>query len=384
MSDGLTSLTVSASEDMPRIAWAAGLEVSVPAEVAAALAGRDETRGTAVPEGVPDASRAVDAVRLRAAFTPFPPASTRLPFSYQSVPLPVRTLIGHVLGRLQGRRVATWAAFPRWPLDLSADFVADLCGAEPSPFAAGPVPVLISHDIDTGEGLKNLVSRFLALEESVGARSSNYIVPCAWPIDYDLLDETAKRGHEIGIHGYDHSNRTPFAGETERRKRIEAARPLIERYGITGYRAPSLVRTRALLQNLEELYRYDSSIPTSGGLFPVPNNGCATARPFRIGKLIEIPLSLPRDGSLRFLGHTSDEILSIWKQCADKIAASGGVVSLLTHCEDRFSGNQPMLSTYRRFLEYLAADGRYAFATPAQVLEPYWALETTPVPPARR
>lgn len=336
------------------VAWADGLEVTIPPEIN-------------MHSASPDA--AVDAVRLRAAFTPSPPTSTRLPFSYQFVPLPVRTAIGHLLGRLQRQRTGSWAAFPRWPLDLSADYVADLLGAAPSPFAGGPAPVLLSHDIDTADGLKNLVPGFLPIEESVGARSSNYVVPCSWPIDHGLLEETARRGHELGIHGYDHSNRTPFAGAVEMHARINAARPLVERYNMLGYRAPSLLRTEALLQGLESLYRYDSSIPSSGGLFPVPNNGCASARPFRIGNIIEIPLTMPRDGSLRFLGHSPAEILDIWVRCAERIAASGGVVSLLTHCEDRFSGNPAMLSTYRKFLTYLAADERYVFSTPTEILE---------------
>ena len=353
MTGALRSERVPPGGNDPRTAWAAGLEVSIPEES--------------------DSVTAIDAVRLRAAFTPLPPASSRLPFSYQSVPLPMRTFVGHVLGRVQRRRSESWAKFPRWPIDLSADYVADLYGAPPSPFASGPVPVLLSHDIDTPEGLRNLVPRFLPIEESMGARSANYVVPCGWPLDHALLEETAQRGHEIGIHGYDHSNKTPFASDAERKQRIEAARPLIERYRVAGYRAPSLVRTQALLKDLAGLYRYDSSIPTSGGLFPVPNNGCASARPFRIGSLIEIPLTLPRDGSLRFLGHTAEEILEIWRSCAERIAASGGVVSLLTHCEDRFSGNAEMLSVYRRFVEFLAADGRFFFATTAQVMERFEA-----------
>jgi hypothetical protein len=85
--------------------------------------------------------------------------------------------------------------------------------------------------------------------------------------------------------------------------------------------------------------------------------------------LTEIPLTLPRDGSLRFLGYGPAEILEIWKTCAQQIAASGGVVSLLTHCENRFSGNDAMLLTYRRFVEYLASDARFVFSTPARVLE---------------
>jgi hypothetical protein len=118
-----------------------------------------------------------------------------------------------------------------------------------------------------------------------------------------------------------------------------------------------------LLEDLSAFYRYDSSIPTSGGRFPVPNNGCASARPFVLGKIMEIPLSLPRDGSLRFLGLAPEAILDMWKRCADLIRRSRGLVSLLTHCEARFSGNPAMLDVYRRFLEYLHEDGRYRFTT---------------------
>ena len=144
---------------------------------------------------------------------------------------------------------------------------------------------------------------------------------------------------------------------------------LIERYGVTGYRSPSLIRTRALLGDLGRLYRYDSSIPTTGGLFPTPNNGCASARPFEACGIPEIPLSMPRDGSLRFLGHSPGEILDLWLNAAALISRSGGVVVLLTHCEARFSGNGPMLEIYRAFLETIDGDDRYAWSTPAGVLE---------------
>jgi hypothetical protein len=253
-----------------------------------------------------------------------------------------------------------------YPLDLSTDFVADLeCPSRPRPEVT---PVLVSHDIDSAEGLENLVRRFLPLEEAVGARSSNYIVPCAWPLDDGLISDVRRRGHEVGVHGTDHSNRTPFAEAAERRERLDRARPFAERYGAIGYRAPSLLRTRALLADLATRYRYDSSIPTAGGLFPVPNNGCASARPYRVGALAEVPISLPRDGSLRFLGFAPREAVRIWLDCAARIAASGGVVVLLTHCERRFSGNPRMLAAYREFLETIAADRRYRFALPADVL----------------
>jgi peptidoglycan/xylan/chitin deacetylase (PgdA/CDA1 family) len=304
-------------------------------------------------------------VREHAAFTARPPVSSRLPFRYHLIPGTVRAGLAAILGRWQRRRQSEWAQFPGWPLDLSADFIADAAHARGAGRATA-TPVVLSHDIDSPEGLTNLVGDFLPCEEAAGARSTSYLVPCAWTLDHARLGAVVARGHEVGIHGFDHSNRTAFAGAEERARRLDAARPLMERYATIGYRAPSLLRTRALLKDLSSRYRYDSSIPTSGGPFPVPNNGCASARPFVVEQIAEIPLTLPRDGSLRFLGYSPREIARLWIDCADIIGRSGGVVMLLTHCEHRFSGNAPMLDAYRRFLQYVTDAGeRFRFVTAA-------------------
>jgi len=312
--------------------------------------------------------QAVAELRARAAFTENPPVSSRLPVSYQRVPAWARSLLAGMLGRAQRRREGAWARFPVWPLDLSADFLADALGLAPSPFAQGPTPVILSHDLDSPEGLRNLVADFLGLEEQAGARSVSFVVPCAWPLDPGLLGEVRGRGHEIGVHGYDHGNRTPFAALEERARRLNAARDLVERYAVSGYRAPSLLRTRALIRDLRVRYRYDSSVPTSGGLFPVPNNGCASARPFALEGMPELPVSLPRDGSLLFLGHRPSEIAQLWIECAETISRSGGVVVLLTHCEARFSGSPDMRAAYREFLDYVRSSERFAFSTPLEVM----------------
>jgi len=191
---------------------------------------------------------------------------------------PVTVTVASVVGRRQRARAAQWAEFPGWPLDLTADLLSDLVGA-PRPDLGDRTPVLITHDIDSPEGLRSLVDAFLPIEERAGARSTSYIVPCAWTPDEGAIDDLRRRGHEVGVHGYDHSNRTPFADEDELARRLDAPRRFIERHDVIGYRAPSLLRTRPLLRGLAARYRYDSSIPTSGGLFPVPNNGCASARP---------------------------------------------------------------------------------------------------------
>jgi len=217
--------------------------------------------------------------------------------------------------------------------------------------------------------LHNLHDLFMPIEEAAGMRSANYVVPCAWPVDPGLARAVRDRGHEIGVHGYDHANRTPFVSDAERRERLAAGHAFACAYGGSGYRAPSLLRTAALLEALQGFYRYDSSIPTSGGAFPVPNNGCASARPWRFGRMWELPLSMPRDGSLRFLGHSPAKIGQMWRQAALQISASGGAINLLTHCEARFSGNKMMLHEYRGFLDWLAADPRFEVILPHTLVE---------------
>jgi peptidoglycan/xylan/chitin deacetylase (PgdA/CDA1 family) len=365
MSDNeLTPLTVDAG-DMPAAAsWAGGLTVSLPPPLAARLAAKADATDPALRAMALDAA---NDLRRRAAFTPRPPASARAPFSYRRVPAPIRRVVAGAIGRTQRWRSSRRRGYPAWPIDLSADLAADLGGAATVTFAR--TPVLLTHDLDSREGLENLVRLFLPLEEAAGARSASYAVPCAWPLDHALLAEVAGRGHEIGVHGYDHSNRTPFAEPEERRSRLRRGRELADRYGGIGYRAPSLLRTEQLLEDLAPLYRYDSSIPTAGGFFPVPNNGCASARPWRLGDIWEIPLTLPRDGSLRFMGFGPRDVGRLWCEVTETVAKSGGIVSLLTHCERSFSGNPGMLAAYREFLEWVAGEPRFEFVRPRDLVE---------------
>lgn len=374
----LMRVKLKAAHNLPHLKWAKDLELTLPNTLAThlfTLKQHEAEQELSIDaelfnsETINLAKINLDKIRLYAAYTNTPPISSLLPINYQYLPSFVRNTIARLIGRTKQAQIARWANFPAWPLDLSSDFIADLSAQKPSYFTQGRTPVLLSHDIDSPEGLTNAVQYFLDIEEAVGARSANYIVPSAWKINHSKLNMMFERGHEIGIHGFNHSNKTPFLSSKERQKRLLSALPLIKKYHIKGYRAPSLLRTRELLQDLATIYCYDSSIPTSGGAFPVPNNGCASARPFRVEGLWEIPLSMPRDGSLLFLGYSSNDILNTWIQCANLIAKSGGVVNLLTHCENRFSGKSPMRAIYKQFLEYLALNGQFKFMLPRDLIE---------------
>ena len=352
--------------------WACGLPIALPVKSMTNFDRYRNGNDFALPTVLsPSEKQEVEAVARFLAglccFTEAPPISGRLPFSYHVIPERVRDIIAKIIGAYQKQRESAWAHFPGWPLDLSVDAWRDAACEQPRPERR--TPVILTHDLDSPEGLDSFLEYFSSLEIAHGARSVCYIVPCKWSLNFTQLDTLTKFGHELGIHGFDHANRTPFLDRGQMDERIEAARHTLSAYPVKGYRAPSLLRTPALYSALVKHFAYDSSIPTSGGLYPCPNNGCASARPLRIRQLPVIPLSLPRDGSLRFLGYSPAFILKLWQTYSLRIAESGGIVVLLTHCEKRFSGNAAMLNVYQKFLAWVESNERLYFALPMQVLE---------------
>lgn len=363
----LIRLTVVDIAEHLHLEWAVGEQISLSKELAEKLGVISDNKLT-LHSKLPELSRdIVQESCLRAAWISSPPSSSRLPFPYHWVPSHIRVVLAKAMGAYQKNRTSRWASYPNFPLDLTTDFLCDLVGGNTP--AQSHCPVILSHDLDSKEGLDNALQFFFPIEKSYGATSSNYIVPQKWKLDWAALDELVSQGHELGVHGYDHSNKTSYVNSGEMAARLNGAKELFDRYNIKGYRAPSLVRTPELLDALTAKYQYDSSIPTSGGLFPKANNGCASARPFGVNKIKVLPLSMPRDGSLIFLGFSPDEIVSIWKECATRIAKANGVVVLLTHCEHRFSGNYKMLAAYQQILQFFSEEEQFQFATPSSVLD---------------
>src|SRR5436309_9288203 len=226
-SDSLVSVRITSVGNRSRAAWAEGMRVHLPASLLDRTGWRRALRPNGdleIPaDAAPISDHDVAGLRERRAFTERPPLGARLPVSYRLAPGWARAMAASAIGRWNRHRADRWAAFPGWPIDLSTDVLDDLRDATVSPQPpSGRAPVVLTHDIDSPEGLKNLVARFLPLEEAVGARSTSYIVPCAWPLDHSLIAELVARGHEVGVHGYDHGNLTPFAAEGDRRRRLDA------------------------------------------------------------------------------------------------------------------------------------------------------------------
>ena len=97
-----------------------------------------------------------------------------------------------------------------------------------------------------------------------------------------------------------------------------------------------------------------------------------------MGELAEVPVTLPRDGSLLFLGTAWSEIGQIWRESARMVRDAHGVVVLLIHCEERFSGSSEGRDTVESFISWLAGSDDFAFTTFNQVVGAARACASTP------
>ena len=113
---GIEHVRVASVGGRAQAAWAEGCTVSLPSELLDRAGWRrflDGSGRLSVPANATPATDE-DAVRLRecAAFTDRPPASSRLPVSYQYVPGWARAIVGSSVGRWNRSRSDRWARFP--------------------------------------------------------------------------------------------------------------------------------------------------------------------------------------------------------------------------------------------------------------------------------
>jgi len=113
-------------------------------------------------------------------------------------------------------------------------------------------------------------SRLLDLLDEAQTRATFFVLGAAAEAAQDLVREIARRGHEIGTHGYGHEfyNLTPETFRVDLERSLEVLAGLVSG-PILGYRAPYFSVTAesqwAFDVLLESGIRYDSSV------FPVRN-----------------------------------------------------------------------------------------------------------------
>ncbi len=311
-----------------------------------------------------DPDEAIASILAERYLVPRRPVHSYARFPYQLVPGNLRLRAFRLLLRLRPRRPD--AGFPSWPQEPSLEA---LRGAVLRAWrvatgrAEGPVlwpdgkryALALSHDVDTASGFRQ-IPEIAALEEAHGFRSCWFVVGNQYPIDHALLGGLRERGHEIALHGDRHDNRLAYEAKDRIARRLDLCSSFLVRFGVSGFRAPSLLETPALREALRPRFRYTSDVPdTERDALVAPRRGCGSCFPFLKQGLLEIPITLPFDDKLLLSGCAEAGLLDAWRAKLAWIRTVGGLAQLLLHAEPHLW--KRTRRAYARWLEELAGDG---------------------------
>lgn len=276
--------------------------------------------------------------------------------------------------RRRFRSVQDRTTFPAWPTetalhDLYAFVLRIVEGilGEPLPWIA-PWPgdrqlaLVLTHDVERSGGY-DFVRVVADLEARHGVTSAWYFVPERdYCVDDALVEELRSGGFEVGVHGLRHDGR-----DLSRRTfdaRAPAMREYAERWGATGFRAPSTQRDWELTAKLG--FSYDSSYSDVARYEPQPGGSC-TWLPFFIGQTVELPITMPMDHTLFDLLGKIDE--SLWLEKVAFLRGRQGMALLDTHPD--YLTEPGRLAVYDRFLAKVAADTTAWRTLPSEVAD-WW------------
>jgi len=290
------------------------------------------------------------------------PLHSRLPFDYTKTPVKIRNLLFHALTSIQ--KDPGW---PNWPIEKSVEFVRHLYIKSIALRLKKRIPyvsfwpykkkfaISITHDCDTSSSFKNM-EKIREIERKYGIKSCWNILSNKYAIDKNILKTLQREGCEIGLHGYNHDNKTPFLEKELMIKRFANASEIIKEFGIKGFRSESLLRNHKFLNFLADYFEYDSSTCDTDIMSPVAvRSGACTIFPFFIRNMVEIPITLPQDYRLIKLKKTKQQMLDIWKNKIDFIRQANGAAVLLTHPDTHIFGNDRYLDVYEDVIKYLAS-----------------------------
>jgi peptidoglycan/xylan/chitin deacetylase (PgdA/CDA1 family) len=278
--------------------------------------------------------------------------------------------------RLMARRLLIRAQgvpeFPAWPVDASVSRLLRFyvrCALRaarreegeflwfwPEGFRAA---VVLTHDVEGEDGIR-LALRLADLEEEHGFRSS-FNFGAWYDVDPSVLRELADRGFEIGMHGLTH-DRELFSSRQAFEQRLPGLERLASRLGAVGFRSPA---THRVFEWLAELpVEYDCTIPNSDPYEPQPG-GCCSVLPFFVGRVVELPYTLPQDHTLlTLLGHRSP---TLWLEQAAVVEREHGLVQCVSHPDPGYLGDADKRAIYAEFLRGLADRGGLWRALPREV-----------------
>jgi hypothetical protein len=219
--------------------------------------------------------------------------------------------------------------------------------------------LVLTHDVEGKQGYQGLRG-LLQVELEAGYRSSwNFVPQSGYDVEKALIHELRETGFEIGVHGLRHDGRD-LASRATLRRRLPLIRSYAERWQAVGFRSPATLRSAELMPILG--FDYDSSYSDTAPFEPQPG-GCCTWLPYKLGELVELPITLPQDHTLfELLGHRDE---TVWVEKARFLRERGGMALVITHPD--YVDNPNLLRSYERFLEAFASDSSAWKALPKEV-----------------
>jgi hypothetical protein len=238
--------------------------------------------------------------------------------------------------------------------------------------------LVLTHDVDTARGQMR-TKDLIALEESLGFRSSFNFVPLRYAVSPDLRALLEKKGFEVGVHGLYHDGKYYLSKKTfqERAARING---YLREWRAVGYRAPSMLHKLDWFHQFN--IEYDASTFDTDPFEPDSTAMCSIFPFFVKGAngykgYVELPYTLPQDFTLFVLLKNTS--LEIWKKKLDWVARNGGMALMNTHPDYMHFGTGAQgyeeypSSYYGEFLQYVrdAYGGQYWHALPREVAR-FW------------
>lgn len=290
-----------------------------------------------------------------------PTITARLPWLYSLIPPSLRV------------RLARWATLYfrskkkepslEWPISEAGVVIASRLQqlSYPSLFPKWPDDakscLCLTHDIDTRNGFEH-IEKIAAIEEERGLRSCWNVVLEQEPYGRRILHSLKERGHEIGCHGIRHDHRLPFIPADQLETELQSYQPIMESLNIQGFRSPALLRSLSLMKIINQFFDYDSSYPdTEPKTLAGSQGGCGWVWPYQFGtSLIELPLTIPLESTLIFLGYKPPQILELWLKKREWIRQRRGLGMLCLHVDRHWLKYANSLSIYPKFLDLVLAD----------------------------
>jgi peptidoglycan/xylan/chitin deacetylase (PgdA/CDA1 family) len=280
------------------------------------------------------------------------------------------------LQRVNARRRLQAVEFPAWPEDatlteLLGALLADRMRAadvERVPFlgfwpAGKTWAWCLTHDVETTAGQIQLEPMARA-EEQRGVRSSWNFVPERYPVDRGRMDDLRERGHEIGVHGLQHSGKL-FSSRAEFERRCRKINSYVQEWGAVGFRSPATYRNPFWLPEID--VDYDSSFMDNATLEP-QRGGVCSAYPYMLSeRMVELPITLPMDHTL--INIMRLDVVPAFASKLDWIRGQQGLAVALFHPD--YNTSADAIERYGAVIDGLNETPRGWYALPREIAD-WW------------